>query len=478
MGVGGPVMRFNLLWCLTALSTPTQPPPPPYSALIPLLPKSFLIDHLAMFFWNRYKNSSYWEEFLQKKMFYNLKEKQEEKSNSKLLKEGDVMKKATWRAIIMKFQHFLAVHKNYPLHYVPIFTGKAHLGTLMAIQGYLNQYHSAKLRVNGIFGGDSCKAMRLWLISEKTSSPVNPTGKWKEPDVRKALLEVLTRWEEKMAFNKVIDSCTINFIQKEELQVKEPLGQGSSAVVYKGIYQGNPVAIKRFSEFSFTFRVEEFYKEANILSALSHPNILQFKGICVELSRDSESVFMLVTEFCSGGSLTNIIGGNPLPYSRIVKFGRQIASAMAYLHSIDVLHRDLKAENILVDSGDNAKIADLGLATILSKSKARLTMMVGTPKWEAPEVFTGKYSTPADVYSFGVLLYEMNTATEPYPEIFDLVELQLAVQNGLRPAIPSDVPSGFSILMNQCWEPNPQNRPTMLEIEIYFRDLEKGTKRT
>lgn len=185
--------------------------------------------------------------------------------------------------------------------------------------------------------------------------------------------------------------------------------------------------------------------------------------------------------------------------NQVIKYGRDISSAMAYVHSVDIIHRDLKADNILIDQNGNAKVADLGLAREVD---INMTRMAGTPKWyiirysiltrprEAPEVIEGlNYSTPADVYSFGMVLFEMCAGQEPFPNIRTLSQLkavrsqvfsfftyyfQEVIDKGTRPTPPSTLPEFIVSLMRSCWEPKPSNRPTMffLGITIYhYRHL-------
>jgi len=281
-------------------------------------------------------------------------------------------------------------------------------GTKIAIQKFLN-LKGAGIKVNGKFGTETHLAFRKWLISEGLVTKVQPTGNWKEPDSITALQEFLGKWKERVKVKELMEDQTqTKKLQEEDLTIEQMIGRGASSVVYTGKYQNREVAIKVFSEASLAFDLRDFYRETTILNALDHPHILAFEGSCVSLRRDSQSVFLLVTELCSGGSLKKRLrekGALRLP--EIIKYGKEISSAMAYVHSVDIIHRDLKAENILIDKFGNAKVGDLGLARGLD---INMTCLAGTPKWEAPEVITGqRYSTPADVYSFGMLLYEMST---------------------------------------------------------------------
>jgi len=263
-------------------------------------------------------------------------------------------------------------------------------------------------------------------------------------------------------------------IKEEEIIRGELIGTGSFARVYKGKYKNHNVAIKVFDELSMAFRLEDFYKEVAIMCILTHPNILSFEGACIERKRDSESVFIIVTELMEKGSLKQIIKENPLSPEQAIKYAIDIIQAMVYIHSVELVHRDLKCDNILVNSADVAKVADLGLAREIDIDNG-MTLMAGTPKWEAPEVLVkhkGKcnYTKSADVYSFAMVLYEMLSGREPWADIHDIFELKkLVYDKQKRPKIPKTIPSALKILIKQCWHKDPNRRPS-------FETLSKNYK--
>jgi len=185
-----------------------------------------------------------------------------------------------------------------------------------------------------------------------------------------------------------------NAIKQEELTKGPLLGSGTFASVYKGKYKNQEVAIKIFSESSLAFRLEDFFKEVAIMCLLSHANLVGFKGACIERKRDAESVFMIVTELMEKGTLKDIISkekdeSGGLPIDQLLNYAINIAEAMVYVHHVDIIHRDLKADNILINKDDIAKVADLGLAREIDIDNG-MTLMAGTPKWEAPEVLVAK----------------------------------------------------------------------------------------
>jgi serine/threonine protein kinase len=271
-------------------------------------------------------------------------------------------------------------------------------------------------------------------------------------------------------------------IKRSQLQCGRLLGSGAFAKVFEGRYNGKLVAIKVFSESSFAFRLEDFYCEVAIMSMISHPHIVRFEGACIEHKRDEEGVFMIVTELMHKGSLRNLIDKTyhgPLPLEKTLRYATHVALGMRHLHRFNIVHRDLKAENVLINQDDIAKIADFGLSREINIDNG-MTIMAGTPKWEAPEVLVGskrkggsggdgsktsRYSKEADVYSYAMTLYEMVTGMQPFAEIHDIFELKKMVcDKHKRPELPSSCPAPLANLIKLCWHKDPAKRPSFEQI--------------
>jgi hypothetical protein len=276
-------------------------------------------------------------------------------------------------------------------------------------------------------------------------------------------------------------------IKQSQIQKGRPLGSGAFAKVFEGRYKGKPVAIKVFRESSFAFRLEDFYREVAIMSMISHPHVVRFEGACIEHKRDEEGVFMIVTELMQKGSLRELIDKTyhgPLPIDKTLRYATHVALGMRYLHRFDVIHRDLKADNVLVNQDDVAKVADLGLSREINIDDG-MTIMAGTPKWEAPEVLasskrkgdtskTSRYSKEADVYSYGMTLYEMISGMQPFAEIHDIFELKKAVcDKHKRPKLPPSCPAPLANLIKLCWHKDPAKRPSFDSILVTLEDIHK-----
>lgn len=267
-------------------------------------------------------------------------------------------------------------------------------------------------------------------------------------------------------------------IQAKEITLEKELGRGAYATVYKGKWKGREVAVKVFSESSFQFRLEDFLQEIAIMSIFRHPNLMKMYGAVVERSRDAESKFMIVTELL-GSSLQHILFSNNVGFlpELILEYAINISAAMSYLHSFNMIHRDLKSANLLMSPDGSVRLCDLGLSRIVSKLS--MTICAGTPKWEAPEcIETSSYTTAADVYSFGMVLWEMKTAKEPYPEVTGFMELKkLVCDKKKRPDIPPDTPKWLKDLIKACWTHNPKKRPSFDEIYKGLSELKSSLKK-
>ena len=221
---------------------------------------------------------------------------------------------------------------------------------------------------------------------------------------------------------------------------------------------------------------ETFLKEANILKKLRHDNIIHLHGVCTK-----EYPFYIVTELMETGNLQaylnhhNGMGWNLMP-SKIIDIAVQVANGMIYLGEQDYIHCDLRAENILVGGiyaqlGSTImptfKIANFHLAQHLNGKKYWYTQK-GThcaPKWTAPEGYNfSQFSIKSDVWSFGILLWELVTkGREPYPGMTNEQVLE-AVPQGYRMPIPKGCPEPLYQIMLKCWKLNDDERPTFRNI--------------
>lgn len=193
-----------------------------------------------------------------------------------------------------------------------------------------------------------------------------------------------------------------------EIEVKEKLGGGTFATVFKGAWRGTDVALKVVKQDMDT---HEFAVEMNVISRLHHPNILQFLGACT--ARFSPQ--LIVMEYMPNGTLET--ANKRLHYSQKISIVQDIARGLAYLHNRKpdcIIHRDLKPNNVLLTASYKAKIADFGLSCLrpVSNEMYKMTSETGTYRYMAPEVLTHKeYNAKVDIWSFGVVIFFMFQGT-------------------------------------------------------------------
>ncbi|KAK8887327.1 hypothetical protein M9Y10_038366 [Tritrichomonas musculus] len=202
-------------------------------------------------------------------------------------------------------------------------------------------------------------------------------------------------------------------------------------------------------------KMRKFMQEYEILNRLDHPNILKTFGFCLGDPKHSPSILL---EYCPSNLKKRI---KKLTDSERISIIFDVSSAMKQIHSLGIIHRDLKLENILLDADNNPKVADFGLATLVDPSESiTLTQMTGTLNYMAPELINGKtdYNEKVDIYSFGVILYLVLSHGE-FPKI-GIVD----IGKGKKAQIPSNFTSFSTNLINKCWSFKPDERPSFADI--------------
>ncbi|XP_052791423.1 mitogen-activated protein kinase kinase kinase 20-like [Mya arenaria] len=247
--------------------------------------------------------------------------------------------------------------------------------------------------------------------------------------------------------------CEIEF---DELLFLEKCGGGTFGSVYRAIWKPYEmeVAVKKLLVLD---------KEAQVLSMLSHRNIIKFYGAVTE-----EPNYCLVTEYASNDSLYAFLQNpeNKLDFDQILRWGKEIALGMNYLHReapIKVIHRDLKSKNVVISFDFVSKICDFGASKFVG-STAKMSL-AGTFPWMAPEVIQSQpVSETCDTWSYGVVLWELLTHEVPFNGIEGFQVAWLVVERGERLTIPSSCPPCFAKIMHQCWELEPKRRPSFRQI--------------
>ncbi|TYH81285.1 hypothetical protein ES332_D03G189100v1 [Gossypium tomentosum] len=261
--------------------------------------------------------------------------------------------------------------------------------------------------------------------------------------------------------NSMVD-CEIRW---EDLHLGEEVGQGSYAVVYRGIWNGSDVAVKVY--FAGEYKEStllDYKKEIDIMRKLRHPNVLLFMGAVYSQER-----LAIVTEFLPRGSLFKALHKNnqALDVKRRMRMALDVARGMNYLHHRNppIVHRDLKSSNLLVDRNLNVKVGDFGLSrwkngTFLTTKSGR-----GTPQWMAPEVLRNEPSNEkSDVFSFGVILWELMTVSIPWNNLNSLQVVGVVGFMDRRLELPEGLDPQIESIIRDCWQSNPENRPSFEDI--------------
>lgn len=255
-------------------------------------------------------------------------------------------------------------------------------------------------------------------------------------------------------------------IDYNQLQFLHQIGEGGFGKVYYGLWRGQPVAIKvaalQGSEKAEV--LQEFHREVTTMCSIpAHKNVLKLLGACTTWGN-----LALVTEYCSCGSLYHLLhspNSAHLSWAEVLQICLGVAQGMAHLHAHKVLHRDLKSANLLLSDNGEVKIADFGLSKTLQDMQGAHTGGLGTYQWMAPEVLAHqRYSEKADIYSFGIVVWECIMRRLPYAGLTAVQAAVGVVNHGLRPEIPCYVPSQLASLIRSCWAAVPDQRPSFLQI--------------
>ena len=263
------------------------------------------------------------------------------------------------------------------------------------------------------------------------------------------------------------------------------IGLGATSEVYQGTYKGCDVSIKKIKFKELNDNPSKAYQnEISVLTSIKHRNIVTLIGTMAE---EKENQLYIITEYCQGGSLFDLLHKKKnieIPWNLRLKFLIEISEAMNFLHKNEpqIIHRDLKSLNILLThqllekhSNDHVsiKICDFGLSQIMSKEYKNFNLNgVGSVQWMAPELLqnynSDNITDKVDVYSFGIIIWEMYSRTQPYKGMSVSQIINFVCNEKGRPncdlIAKDDMPKGLFELMTKCWDKNPSSRPTFEEI--------------
>lgn len=244
----------------------------------------------------------------------------------------------------------------------------------------------------------------------------------------------------------------------------EIIGRGKFGVVYKGYHaQSKQIyAIKVLNLDSDEDEVEDVQREIQFLSSLKQiPNVTKYYGSYL---RDTS--LWIIMEYCAGGSLRSLLRPGRLDEKYIGIVMRELLVALKFIHKDNIIHRDIKAANVLITNEGNVKLCDFGVAAQLNQSGKRRQTMAGTPYWMAPEVIMEGvyYDTKVDIWSLGITCYEIATGNPPYCEVEALRAMQMITKS--KPARLES--RSYSTLLKEfialCLDESSSERPSADEL--------------
>ncbi|XP_036405383.1 tyrosine-protein kinase SRK2 [Megalops cyprinoides] len=262
-------------------------------------------------------------------------------------------------------------------------------------------------------------------------------------------------------------------IDRTSIQLVRKLGAGQFGEVHEGLWNGTTaVAVKTLKP--GTMDPQDFLREAQIMKKLRHPKLIQLYAVCTV-----EEPIYIITELMKNGSLLEYLQkdkGAKLNRTDQIEMAAQVAAGMAYLELQNYIHRDLAARNVLVGENNICKVADFGLARVFMMENENVyEAKEGTKfpvKWTAPEAINcNKFSIKSDVWSFGILLYEIITFGQmPYPTMNNHQVIQ-KLSTGYRMPCPANCPPVIYNLMMDCWKENELERPTFETLQWSLEDF-------
>ncbi|KAL1222059.1 Serine/threonine/tyrosine-protein kinase HT1 [Cardamine amara subsp. amara] len=277
--------------------------------------------------------------------------------------------------------------------------------------------------------------------------------------------------------------CSVGVLEEYLIDVSkvsygDRFAHGIYSQLFHGEYKGEAVALKIIKapencedRFLGARLEKQFTMEATLLSRLSHPNVVKFVGVNIGNC--------IITEYVPLGSLRSYLHKleqKSLPMDRLLKFGLDIARGMEYIHSREIVHRDLKPENVLIDKDFHLKIADFGIACEEEYCDV-LGENTGTYRWMAPEVIRRiPHGRKCDVYSFGLVLWEMVAGAVPYEEMTPVQAAFAVMHKNIRPVIPKNCQAPMKELIEQCWSLQTDKRPEFWQIVKVLEHFEKSWK--
>lgn len=325
-----------------------------------------------------------------------------------------------------------------------------------------NRLDQEKVHENNVISGHDVKRTPEYRVNRNNTKLAGPEGSTSSVYSFPPLID------------PVIDDVGDCEIPWEDLVIGERIGLGSYGEVYHADWNGTEVAVKKFLDQDFSgAALAEFKREVRIMQRLRHPNVVLFMGAVTRPPNLS-----IITEFLPRGSLYRIIHRpqSQIDEKRRIKMALDVAKGMNCLHSSipTIVHRDLKSPNLLVDEDWNVKVCDFGLSRLKHNTFLSSKSTAGTPEWMAPEVLRNENSNEkCDVYSFGVILWELATLRLPWSGMNPMQVVGAVGFQNRRLDIPKDVDPLVGRIIWECWQTDPNLRPSFAQLTVALKPLQR-----
>ena len=213
----------------------------------------------------------------------------------------------------------------------------------------------------------------------------------------------------------------------------------------------------------------EIKLEIELLSKMNHKNIVKYYGYC-----KNKNSINIILEYCSKGSLLNLLKDfKHFDENMIKRYISQILDGLEYLHFHNIIHRDIKCANILLDKNGVCKLTDFGVAKIMKEDMNLLSSWKGTPNWMAPEIMASSSSTRySDIWSIGCIIIEMFQGEPPYNDKKELSDFIQIIKNKELPKIPNEMSTQLKDFVSKClvYEPNKRFNVYQLKRHAFLKD--------
>jgi serine/threonine protein kinase len=263
-------------------------------------------------------------------------------------------------------------------------------------------------------------------------------------------------------------------INYKDLRIEKEIGRGAFGQVFIGQWRMSRVAVKQLllrQDKMTDEQMAEFMGECELMMRLRpHKNVVLLLGVVI----DPAQPLCLVTDYQANGSLHSLLKSDrAIGWEMTLRILEGVAAGMYHIHEEKILHRDLAARNVLLSESMDAMVADFGLSAQTTAGETQETVFRGALKYMAPESLRhNMFSTKSDVWSYGVLVWEVLTRAAPFADL-QLQDAAQKIKKGLRLPMPVDCPAPLELILEQCWCQEPESRPSFDQFVAHFAKIRR-----